>query len=123
MATRPASTKKAAPAKKAVGKEPAPAAPKPKAVAVPVVTLRAVFEQLAKRRPCRRSRSTICCRLRGCDNHEPASRSADPDERPRHAGSENAGRANGPHPATGEAILIKASKKVVSPAKELKETV
>jgi hypothetical protein len=48
MATRPASTKKAAPAKKAVAKEPAPAAPKSKAVAVPVVTLRAVFEQLGE---------------------------------------------------------------------------
>ena len=48
MATRPASTKKAAPAKKAVAKEPAPTAPKPKAVAVPVVTLRAVFDQLGE---------------------------------------------------------------------------
>jgi len=48
MATHPASTKEAAPAKKVVAKEPVPAASKPKAVAVPVVTLRAVFEQLRR---------------------------------------------------------------------------
>ena len=49
MATRPAPSKKA-PAKKAAAKKPAAAAPapKPKAVAAPVVTLKAVFEQLGE---------------------------------------------------------------------------
>ena len=56
MATRPAASKKA-PAKKAIAKQPAPAAaksksmapaPKPKAAAAPVVTLKAVFEQLGE---------------------------------------------------------------------------
>ena len=56
MATRPAANKKA-PAKKATAKQPTPAAaksksmapaPKPKAAAAPVVTLKAVFEQLGE---------------------------------------------------------------------------
>jgi hypothetical protein len=45
MTTRPARPQKAS-VKKLTAKKSAPAAPKPKAVAGPVVTLKAVFEQL-----------------------------------------------------------------------------
>jgi DNA-binding protein HU-beta len=63
MATRPTVTKKA-PAKKLAAKKPAgaaasakPATPAPKAKAVAVVTLKAVFEQPAKRMACRRKQA------------------------------------------------------------------
>jgi hypothetical protein len=102
MATRPASTKKAAPAKKAVAKGPAPAAPKPKAVAVPVVTLRAVFEQLgeAQALPKKQVHDLLADFVAAITtNLEAGARIRG--ERPRHAGSENAGRANGPQSRNG----------------------
>ena len=48
MATRPAPSKKAAPAKKAAAKKSAAPPPKSKAAVAPVVTLKAVFEQLGE---------------------------------------------------------------------------
>ena len=70
MATRPAPAKKT-PAKKAAAKTPAAAArkaktaapaPKSEAIAAPVVTLKAVFEQLGETQTYRRNRPTPCSR-------------------------------------------------------------
>ena len=125
MATRPASTKKAAPAKKAIANKPALAAPKPKAVAVPVITLRAVFEQLgdAQALPKKQVHDLLADFVAAITTNLQAG------ARIRMSGLgtlevKMRGERTGRNPATGEAIQIKASKKVVfRPAKELKEAV
>jgi len=134
MATRPAPAKKAsakkipaenAPAKKAAAKKPAVVAPKPKAVAAPVVTLKVVFEQLGevhelpKQQALRLLADFVTAmtthlkegariRMSGLGILEVKTRAA----------------RTGRNPATGEPIQIKASKKVTfRAAKELKEAV
>jgi DNA-binding protein HU-beta len=134
MATRPAPAKKAA-AKKPAGKTPAAAArtkavvpaakAKAKAVAAPVVTLKAVFEQLGETHALPKKQAHLLLadfvaamtshlqagariRMSGLGILEVKSRPARP----------------GRNPATGESIQIKASKKVAfRPAKELKEAI
>ena len=132
MATRPAPAKKAA-AKKPAGKTPAAAArtksvvpaAKTKAVAAPVVTLKAVFEQLGETHGLPKKQAHLLLadfvaamtshlkagariRMSGLGILEVKSRPARP----------------GRNPATGESIQIKASKKVAfRPAKELKEAI
>jgi DNA-binding protein HU-beta len=133
MATRPAPAKKT-PAKKAAAKTPAAAArkaktaapaPKSEAIAAPVVTLKAVFEQLGESHdlPKKQAHALLAdfvaavtthlkdgarLRMSGLGILEVKSREA----------------RMGRNPATGEAIQIKASKKVAfRPAKELKEAV
>src|SRR6195952_1388774 len=133
MASRPAPAKKA-PAKKAAAKSPAPAtakkaaappAPKAKVVTAPVVTLKAVFEQLAETHalPKKQAHELLAhfvaamtthltqgarIRMSGLGTLEVKSRAA----------------RMGRNPATGESIQIKASKKVAfRPAKELKEAI
>jgi DNA-binding protein HU-beta len=133
MATRPADAKKA-PAKKAAAKKSAavtaspkstPPAPKAKAVAAPVVTLKAVFEQLGEAHGLPKTQvhgmladfvATMTTHLKQGDRIrmsglgilEVKSRAA----------------RMGRNPATGEAIQIKASKKVgFRPAKELKDVI
>jgi DNA-binding protein HU-beta len=133
MATRPAHAKKAA-AKKAAAKppvaaarksKPAAPAPKAKAAAAPVVTLRAVFEQLAETHalPKKQAHGLLAdfvavmtthlqqgarIRMSGLGILEVKTRAA----------------RMGRNPATGETIQIKASKKVAfRPAKELKAAV
>ena len=128
MATRPAPAKKT-PAKKAAAaarkaKTAAPA-PKSEAIAVPVVTLKAVFEQLGETHdlPKKQAHALLAdfvaavtthlkdgarLRMSGLGILEVKSREA----------------RMGRNPATGEAIQIKASKKVAfRPAKELNEAV
>jgi DNA-binding protein HU-beta len=128
MATRPAPAKKT-PAKKAAAaarkaKTAAPA-PKSEAIAAPVVTLKAVFEQLGETHdlPKKQAHALLAdfvaavtthlkdgarLRMSGLGILEVKSREA----------------RMGRNPATGEAIQIKASKKVAfRPAKELKEAV
>jgi DNA-binding protein HU-beta len=136
MATRPASTKKApaaqtAPAKKAAAKKPAVTASKTKttaktkAVAAPVVTLKTVFEQLGMSHELSKKQAHgmladfvmavtthlkkgARIRMSGLGTLEVKARDA----------------RMGRNPATGEAIQIKASKKVAfRAAKELKEAV
>jgi DNA-binding protein HU-beta len=129
MATRPAPAKKA-PAKKTAAKPPAVAArkaksapPAPKAAAAPVVTLKAVFEQLGEAHalPKKQAHALLAdfvvavtahlkdgarLRMSGLGILEVKSREA------------RMGRT----PATGEAMQIKASKKVAfRAAKELKD--
>jgi DNA-binding protein HU-beta len=133
MATRPAPAKKA-PAKKTAAQTPATAArqaktaapaPKAKAVAAPVITLKAVFEQLGEIHdlPKKQAHALLAgfvaavtshlkqgarLRMSGLGILEVKSRKA----------------RMGRNPATGEAMQIKASKKVAfRPAKELKEAV
>ena len=133
MASRPAPAKKA-PAKKAAAKSPAPAttkkaavppAPKAKAVTAPVVTLKAVFEQLAETHalPKKQAQQLLAdfvtamtahlkqgdrIRMSGLGTLEVKTRAA----------------RMGRNPATGESIQIKASRKVAfRPAKELKEAI
>jgi DNA-binding protein HU-beta len=133
MASRPAPAKKA-PAKKASAKPPAataakskPAAPAPKAKAAPapVVTLKAIFEQLGESHalPKKQAYELLAAfvavmtthltqgariRMSGLGTLEVKSRAA----------------RTGRNPATGESIQIKASKKVAfRPAKELKEAI
>ena len=134
MTTRPAPAKKGSPEKMPVGnaaakkmeaKKPAVAAPQPKAVAAPVVTLKAVFEQLGEAHdlPKKQALGLLAdfvaavttdlkegakFRMSGLGILEVKAR------------AERTGR----NPATGEPIQIKASKKVAfRAAKELKEAV
>jgi DNA-binding protein HU-beta len=147
MATRPAPAKKA-PAKKAAANKPAAAKSKPvtpapkakavaarskpavtaqpaKAVAAPVVTLKAIFEQLGEAHalPKKQAHGLLTdfvaamtahlkqgdrIRMRGLGILEVKTRAA----------------RTGRNPATGESIEIKAGKKVgFRPAKELKEAI
>jgi DNA-binding protein HU-beta len=133
MANHPAPTKKAS-AKQAAAKQPAPAArkskpvapaPKAKAVAAPVVTLKAIFEQLGETHalPKKQAHELLAdfvaamtthlthgarIRMSGLGTLEVKSRAA----------------RTGRNPATGESIQIKASKKVAfRPAKELKNAI
>jgi DNA-binding protein HU-beta len=138
MTTRPVPAKKApakkAATKKAAAKSPAAAtaksktaapAPKAKAVAAPVVTLKAVFEQLGETHalPKKQAHALLAdfvvamttnlkqgnrIRMSGLGILEVKDRPA----------------RMGRNPATGEAIQVKASKKVAfRPAKELKEAI
>jgi DNA-binding protein HU-beta len=124
MATRPAAAKKTPAAAARKAKTAAPA-PKFEAIAAPVVTLKAVFEQLGETHdlPKKQAHALLAdfvaavtthlkdgarLRMSGLGILEVKSREA----------------RMGRNPATGEAILIKASKKVAfRPAKELKEAV
>jgi DNA-binding protein HU-beta len=133
MATRPAPAKKA-PAKKTAAKPPAVAArkakpatpaPKAKAAAAPVVTLKTVFEQLGEAHalPKKQTHALLAdfvaavtmhlkqgarLRMSGLGILEVKSREA----------------RTGRNPATGEPIQIKASRKIgFRPAKELKDAV
>jgi DNA-binding protein HU-beta len=131
MATRPTPTEKA-PAKTSGVKKPsttaaksAASAPKVKAVATPVVTLKAVFEQLGEAHalPKKQAHGLLVdfvttvtthlkngdrIRMSGLGTLEVKTRAA----------------RMGRNPATGEAVPIKASKKVAfRPAKELKAAV
>jgi DNA-binding protein HU-beta len=142
MATRPASSKKSAPAaKKAAAKTPAPAAlkakqaspgpkakapdPKAKAAAAPVVTLKSVFEQLGEAHdlPKKQAQGLLTDFVAAMTSHLQAG------ARIRMSGLGTLevkirGARTGRNPATGETIQIKASKKVAfRPAKELKEAV
>jgi DNA-binding protein HU-beta len=135
MATRPAPAKKAPMKKVPVGnattkkaaaaKKPAVSAPKPKAVAAPVVTLKTVFEQLGEAHDLPKKEALglladfvaavtthlkegVKIRMSGLGILEVKARAA----------------RSGRNPATGEPIQIKASKKVTfRVAKELKEAV
>ena len=128
MATRPAPAKKT-PAKKAAARgaqsEDSGPCPQSEAIAAPVVTLKAVFEQLGETHdlPKKQAHALLAdfvaavtthlkdgarLRMSGLGILEVKSREA----------------RMGRNPATGEAIQIKASKKVAfRPAKELKEAV
>ena len=129
MATRPAPAKKP-PAKKTAAKQPATAAKKPavaakKAAPAPVVSLRAVFAELGETHELPKKLAQAIqadlvaaltmhlkqgarIRMSGLGTLEVRNRAA----------------RMGRNPATGEAIEIKASKKIVfRPAKELKEAV
>jgi DNA-binding protein HU-beta len=133
MATRPAPAKKA-PAKKSAAKKAAAIAPKSKAtaptpkakmVAAPVVTLKAVFEQLGETHalPKKQAHSLLADFVAAMTTHLKQG------DRIRMSGLgilEVKARAArmGRNPATGETIQIKASKKVAfRPAKELKEAI
>jgi DNA-binding protein HU-beta len=130
MANHPAPTKKAS-AKQAAAKQPAPAArkskpvalaPKAKAVAAPVVTLKAIFEQLGETHalPKKQAHGLLGDFVTTMTTHLKKG------DRIRMSGLgilEVKARAArmGRNPATGESIQIKASKKVAfRPAKELK---
>jgi len=130
MATRPAPAKKA-PAKKAAAKQPAAAAAKSKApapkakAAAPVVTLKAVFEQLGEAHdlPKKQAHALLADFVAAVTMHLKQG------DRIRMSGlgilEVKAREARmGRNPATGESMQIKASKKVAfRPAKELKEAV
>src|SRR5947209_13025001 len=130
MATRPAAAKKA-PAKKVAAKRSAAAAvqskaPAPKAkAAAPVVTLKAVFEQLgeAHELPKTQARALLADFVAAVTRH------LQQGERIRMSGLgilevKTRKARMGRNPATGAAIEIKASRKVgFRPAKELKEAV
>jgi DNA-binding protein HU-beta len=133
MATRPALAKKA-PAKKTAAKPPAAAvrkaktaapASKAKAVAAPVVTLKTVFEQLGETHdlPKKQAHALLADFVAAVTTHLKQG------VRLRMSGLgvlevKNREARMGRNPATGEAIQIKASKKVAfRPAKELKEAV
>jgi DNA-binding protein HU-beta len=133
MATRPTPSKKA-PAKKAAAKPPARAvaktsaaapAPKAKVLAAPVVTLKAVFEQLAETHamPKKQAHGLLADFVAAMTTHLKQG------DRIRMSGlgilevKTRAARM-GRNPATGESIQIKASRKVAfRPAKELKEAI
>jgi DNA-binding protein HU-beta len=133
MATRPASAKKA-PVKTSAAKRPAAAvaksksvapAPKAKAIAAPVVTLKAVFEQLGEAHalPKKQAHGLLADFVAAMTTHLKQG------DRIRMSGlgilevKTRAARM-GRNPATGETIQIKASKKVAfRPAKELKEAI
>jgi DNA-binding protein HU-beta len=133
MASRPAPAKKA-PAKKVAAKSPAPVtgkkagatpAPKVKAVAAPVVTLKAVFEQLAETHalPKKQAHAMLADFVAAMTTHLKKG------DRIRMSGlgilevKSRAARM-GRNPATGGSIQIKASRKVAfRPAKELKEAI
>ncbi len=133
MASRPAPAKKA-PAKKPAAKRPAgaaaqskPAAPaaKAKAAAAPVVTLKAVFEQLGETHalPKKQAHGLLADFVAAMTTHLKEG------DRIRMSGLgilEVKARAArmGRNPATGETIQIKASKKVAfRAAKELKDAI
>ena len=138
MATRPAASKKA-PVKKATAKQPtakqptpaaakskpmAPAA-KPKAAAVPVVTLKAVFEQLGEAHalPKKQAHMLLADFVAAVTTHLKQG------ARIRMSGLgilavKTREARMGRNPATGESIQIKASRKVgFRPAKELKDAI
>jgi DNA-binding protein HU-beta len=133
MAARPVPAEKA-PAKKAAAKSPVAAtakskpvapAPKAKAVAAPVVTLKAVFEQLGETHalPKKQAHGLLADFVAAMTAHLKQG------NRIRMSGlgilevKTRAARM-GRNPATGESIRIKASKKVAfRPAKELKEAI
>jgi DNA-binding protein HU-beta len=133
MATRPTAAKKA-PAKKSAAKKPGVAttsakpttpAPKAKAVAVPVVTLKAVFEQLGEAHglPKKQAHGLLADFVAAMTTHLKQG------DRIRMSSlgilevKTRAARM-GRNPATGETIQIKASKTVgFRPAKELKEAI
>jgi DNA-binding protein HU-beta len=133
MATRPAPAKKSPAKKSAVKKaaavaptsKSAAAAPKAKAVAAPVVTLKAVFEQLgdAHALPKKQAHSLVADFVAAMTTHLKQG------DRIRMSGLgilEVKARAArmGRNPATGETIQIKASKKVAfRAAKELKDAI
>jgi DNA-binding protein HU-beta len=133
MATRPAPTNKA-PARKAVVKRPAAAAaktkpaapaPKAKAAAAPVVTLKAVFEQLGEAHalPKKQAHTLLADFVAAVTTHLKQG------ARIRMSGLgilavKTREARMGRNPATGESIQIKASKKVgFRPAKELKDAI
>jgi DNA-binding protein HU-beta len=133
MAIRPAPAKKA-PVKKSAAKQPAAvapksksaaAAPKAKAVTAPVVTLKAVFEELGETHalPKKQAHSLLADFVAAMTTHLKQG------DRIRMSGLgilEVKARAarTGRNPATGEAIQIKASKKVAfRPAKELRDAI
>jgi DNA-binding protein HU-beta len=132
MATRPAPAKKA-PAKKAAAKPSAattvkskPVAPAPKAkAAAPVVTLKAVFEQLAETHalPKKQAHGMLADFVAAMTTHLKKG------DRIRMSGLgilevKSLAARTGRNPATGESIQIKASRKVAfRPAKELKEAI
>jgi DNA-binding protein HU-beta len=133
MASRPAPAKKA-PARKAAAGSPTSVAPKKaaatparkaKAVTAPVVTLKAVFEQLAETHalPKKQAHGLLADFVAAMTTHLKSG------ERIRMSGlgtlevKTRAARM-GRNPATGESIQIKASTKVAfRPAKELKEAI
>jgi DNA-binding protein HU-beta len=114
-----------APAKTAAAKKAAVAAPKPKAVAAPVVTLKAVFEQLgeAHELPKKQALGLLADFVTAMTTHLKEG------ARIRMSGLgilevKTRAARTGRNPATGEPIQIKASKKVTfRAAKELKEAV
>ena len=118
MAIRPA------PAKIAAAKKPAVPAPKTKAAA-PVVTLKAVFEQLGETHhlPKKQAHGLLADFVTAMTTHLQSGAQI----RMRGLGIlevKNRPARMGRNPATGAQIEIKASKKVTfRPAKELKETV
>ncbi len=131
MASRPTAVKKA-PAKKPAAQKPAvatsrgkptPPAPKAKAVAAPVVTLKAVFERLGDAHGLakKQAHGLLADFVAAMTTHLKQG------DRIRMSGLgvlEVKARAAriGRNPATGESIRIKASKKVAfRPAKDLKE--
>jgi DNA-binding protein HU-beta len=126
MATRPALAKKA-PAKKSAAQKPAAATlkSKPAAAAAPVVTLKAVFEQLGETHalPKKQALGLLADFVAAITTH------LQQGDRIRMSGLgilEVKARAArmGRNPATGETIQIKASKKVAfRSAKELKDTI
>jgi DNA-binding protein HU-beta len=130
MATRPAASK--TPAKKATAKQPAPAAakskpvaPAPKAAAAPVVTLKAVFEQLGEAHalPKKQAHNLLADFVAAVTTHLKQG------ARIRMSGLgilavKTREARMGRNPATGESIQIKASRKVgFRPAKELKDAI
>jgi DNA-binding protein HU-beta len=133
MASRPAPAKKA-PARKAAAESPTSVAPKKaaatparkaNAVTAPVVTLKAVFEQLAETHalPKKQAHGLLADFVAAMTTHLKSG------ERIRMSGlgtlevKTRAARM-GRNPATGESIQIKASTKVAfRPAKELKEAI
>ena len=133
MATRPAASKKA-PAKKATAKLPAPAAakskpmapaPKAKAAAAPMVTLKAVFEQLGQAHALQKKQAHALL----ADFVAAVTTHLKQGARVRMSGLgilavKTREARMGRNPATGESLQIKASRKVAfRPAKELKEAV
>jgi DNA-binding protein HU-beta len=125
MPAKKAPANKAPAKKKATAKQPALAAPKPKAVAAPVVTLRTVFEQLgeAHNLPKKQTLGLLADFVTAMTTHLKMG------ARVRMSGlgilevKTRAARM-GRNPATGEPIQIKASKKVAfRAAKELKAAV
>ena len=133
MATRRAASNKA-PARKAIAKPPAPAAAKSKsmapaakakAAAAPVVTLKAVFEQLGEAHalPKKQAHTLLADFVAAVTTH--LKRGA----RIRMSGLgilavKTREARMGRNPATGESIQIKASRKVgFRPAKELKDAI
>lgn len=130
MATRPASAKKA-PAKTSAAKKPAALKPKPAATApkataaAPVITLKAVFEQLGEVHalPKKQAHGLLADFVTAMTTHLKQG------NRIRMSGLgilevKTRAARTGRNPATGETIQIKASRKVAfRPAKELKDAI